>query len=269
VIRRSLYAITGVLFLLSSFGLTGYLGTTATTLFAPSTTNLLTLCAAVAGFALLWTLRHRSEILAQYVITYFHELGHGCAAALLGGTPERFVLRLDASGYLAHRTRQNRLVTSAIAFAGYPFPAVVALSGAALHIAGLGQIWILAIAFSAAGIALLAAHNIWAFLGSVLLAALAGYTHLTGSDYLLAVLLGFTVGVLLRGGYESAYEHLLIARDGVPDRSDGAQLGALLPGSASHWARVQLLSIIALTLITFALLCAAAAGMIAPLSYLN
>lgn len=265
MLRRPLYAITGTLFLLSSFGLTVYLAAHTSATFAAKPLNLLALAGAISGFGLLWVSRHRSEILAQYVITYFHELGHGCAVALCGGTPERFVLRLDASGYLAHRTRQHRLVASVIAFAGYPYPALVALAGAALHVAGFGYLWILAIALSAAGIALLAARNIWAFLASVLLTALAGYAHVAGSPSLLSVLLGFAVGVLLRGGYESAYEHLLVTRDGVPDRSDGAQLGSLLPGSAEHWARVQLVVIAALTLVSFGVLVAGAAGVFVPL----
>lgn len=118
MIRRPMYASTGALFLLSSFGLTAYLLTQISVNLALNSLNLLALIGAIFGFGLLFVSKHRSEILAQYVITYFHELGHGCVVALTGGTPERFVLRLDASGYLTYRSRKHRLVRSIIAFLG-------------------------------------------------------------------------------------------------------------------------------------------------------
>ena len=58
-------------------------------------------------------------------------------------------------------------------------------------------------------------RNIWAFLVSVLLTVIAGCAHTFGSPSVVGLLLGFTVDVLLRGGYESAHKHLLITRDAL------------------------------------------------------
>jgi hypothetical protein len=264
VFRRQLYALTGVLFLTGSFGLTAYLAATARPGVTYDPSGLLALAGAAAGFLLLLLQSSRFEVIAQYLVTYFHELGHGVAVALCGGTPEHFVLRLDASGYLTHRTRDRVVTRSIIAFSGYPFPAVVAFCGAALHVAGYGYLWILAVAFSAAGIALLAARNLWAFLAALTLSALAGYAHLTGSPSVLAVVLGFTVGILLRGGYESAAAHVALSRTGTGDRSDGEELARLLPGDALLWSRTQLAVIAVVTLLSFAVLAGGAAGVLVP-----
>src|SRR6266850_6768557 len=60
------------------------------------------------------------------VSTLAHELGHGLAAALLGGTFESLRLHADASGVALWTGSFGRLATATVAGAGLVGPAVAA-----------------------------------------------------------------------------------------------------------------------------------------------
>lgn len=60
------------------------------------------------------------------VSTLAHELGHGLAAALLGGTFESLTINTDASGVAAWTGAFGRFATAAVAGAGLVGPAIAA-----------------------------------------------------------------------------------------------------------------------------------------------
>lgn len=209
--------------------------------------NLIVLGSAAAAAATMWWLKARIELLPIYLVTYFHEMGHGATAALIGGSPEKLEMRLDGSGSLAHRSSFGRLRLAAVSFSGYPYPALAALAAAQLQTAGLGTTWLLLVTISAVAIALTSARTWWAFLVCTALAATSTVTLMSNSSVGPSVVVGLSIGILIRGSYESAQVQLNNAERAhsavnrpAETHSDAEQLHALLGGSATTWARLHL-----------------------------
>lgn len=227
--------------------------------------DLLVLIAATLAAGTMWWLKARIELIPIYLVTYFHELGHGTTAAMLGGSPEKLAMNTDGSGSLSHRSRFGRIRIASVSFAGYPFPAVASFAAAQLQIAGLTTLWLGLITISAIFIAVTTARNLWSLLVCAILASLSALTITVGSNSLSSVFTGLTIGILIRGGYESAEAHSEATKPhtyqlGNPSHNDADQLSALVGGRPSSWARLQLVLTVLVSSATGMTLVLAVAG---------
>jgi hypothetical protein len=119
------------------------------------------LALAAAGTIVLWQFPAGRYVLYPFTIlaTWFHEMGHGLCAALLGGTFVEMRLFANGSGYAVYSTAEStsRLSVALVAAAG---PAGPALAGAVLILAGMRRTWS-KLGLAVLAVAMLASVVIW------------------------------------------------------------------------------------------------------------
>ena len=165
-----------------------------------------------------------SRVTGQYFTTLAHEGGHAFTAALLFRQITGLKIFDNTGGVTTVLTRPYRLGNLLIAFAGYAFPSLLGLAGAALIANGQIVSVLLATIFLAV-LALLVARNGLAVLIPLLVVLGVGYVFLQGSAQLqAATAVGIAWFLLIAG--------LVDAVTLPSDRGDAANLArkTLVPG---------------------------------------
>lgn len=183
--------------------------------------------------------------------TWFHEMGHGLTAALLGQSFERLVLLPDGSGFAEYRIGGNasRLVQAAIAAGGPIAPSIV---GAALIVASAHPrawrpvLWAMVAAILASTIIWVRSATGWwalpvaaAILGLVAWRATGGFQRFT------LQFLGLTAAWSVFGAWRYFLTEQVVI-DGQAQLSDTGAIAAVLLLPYWVWAGAILLAAAAL-----------------------
>jgi hypothetical protein len=115
----------------------------------------------------------RARVATTHVSTVVHEVGHGLAAAALGGRISRLQMRRDGSGVAHTRLPGASPVRRfVVAGSGYPAPGIVALASVQAVLAGLSGLWLAYLVAVLAVMLVLAIRSWWGALLAVVLAGL-------------------------------------------------------------------------------------------------
>ena len=191
----------------------------------------------------------RARVTGVHVSTLTHELGHGLAAALLGGRIDRIHTQRDGSGvaYTAmpgHRPLRRFVVSAA----GYLSPGVLALASMHAAVAGVAALWVAYLVAVIAVTLVLAIRSWWGLVVTVGLGGAGWALVALAPDVVIVSLVAGLAGVLAGGGTTDAWQQwrARFVRSGSDAASMAAQTG--LP--VGLFAGVHLLSAVVLAAAT-------------------
>jgi hypothetical protein len=193
----------------------------------------------------------RAQVATTHVSTVAHELGHGLAAAALGGRIDRLRMHRDGSGVaeatLPGRRPVSRFVISAV---GYVAPGVLALASIRAALAGAAVLWVAYLVAVLAIMLVLAIRSWWGTLLVVVLGAL-GWALITLAPAPVAVLaVAALAGVLAGGGLVDA---LVQWRGRARGRSDASSMARQTGLPVGLFAGLHMLLAASLAVVTVAL----------------
>lgn len=178
---------------------------------------------ALAGFVILLP---KVWPKARFGITYVHELGHSTASVMTGGGLKGIKIHGDSSGQAETWRRAGFigwLASKITLWAGYPFPAFVALImtlSAALGVSS-GLLFVLTLI---AGIAILFMRSLYALGVAILITVLLAGTFWFTPATVHVILMLLLAGGFLAGGLRTVIELQAHHKQGDRENSDVAML---------------------------------------------
>jgi hypothetical protein len=138
------------------------------------------------------------HVLLRYMSTVVHELGHAFTAGVLGGRPKNITIEPSSSGLATYQPpiSWGRGRASLVSLAGYPAPAVASLAAVQALILGRTIAWFFFATATLAISILLLIRNLWGFVWTSAVVALAYYASEKLDLKYLAVVVASIAGYL-------------------------------------------------------------------------
>ena len=138
------------------------------------------------------------HVLLRYMSTVVHELGHAFTAGVLGGRPKNVTIAPSSSGLATYQPpiSWGRGRASLVSLAGYPAPAVASLAAVQALILGHTIAWFFFATATLAISILLLIRNLWGFIWTSAVVALAYYASQKLDLKYLAVIVASIAGYL-------------------------------------------------------------------------
>lgn len=193
----------------------------------------------------------RAKVATTHVSTVAHELGHGLAAAALGGSIDRLRMNRDGSG-TAHATLPGRRPVSrfVVSAVGYLAPGVLALASMRATLAGAAVPWVAYLVAVLAIMLVLAVRSWWGALIVIVLAALGWALVTLAPGPVVAVAVAALAGVLAGGGLVDA---VVQWRGRAYGRSDASSMAGQTGLPVGLFAGLHVLLATALAVVTVTL----------------
>ncbi len=157
----------------------------------------------------------RAKVATTHVSTVVHELGHGLAAAALGGRISRLQMRRDGSG--AAHTRlpgPSPVRRFVVAASGYPAPGIVAVASVQAVLAGIAGLWLAFLVAVLAVMLVLAIRSWWGALLAVALGGLGGAVVALAPATAVVLTVAGLAGLIAGGGVVDAVAQWRTRRGG-------------------------------------------------------
>ena len=138
------------------------------------------------------------HVILRYMSTVVHELGHAFTAGVLGGRPKNITIAPSSSGLATYQPpiSWGRGRASLVSLAGYPAPAVASLAAVQALILGHTIAWFFFATATLAISILLLIRNLWGFIWTSAVVALAYYASQKLDLKYLAVIVASIAGYL-------------------------------------------------------------------------